>query len=90
VITSSTGRVWRAATFTPTDTWESPKTHIRYPVAWRIEAEGLKLEVQPHFRERELPILGDHRFIWEGPCRTTPPGRGFQELVGFAQEQKKP
>jgi predicted secreted hydrolase len=90
VATSSRGRNLTNFRCTPTEFWESPKTRVRYPVAWKIEGEGLDLEITPVFKERELDVLGDYRFIWEGPCVTKPAGWGFQELVGFPLEQKKP
>jgi len=90
VASSSRGRHLTHFTCTPTEFWESPKTRVRYPVAWKIQGEGLNLEITPVFKERELDVLGDYRFIWEGPCVTKPAGRGFQELVGYPLEQKKP
>lgn len=90
VASSSRGRHWTDFRCTPTEFWESPKTRVRYPVAWTIQGDGLDLQIAPVFKERELDVLGDYRFIWEGPCVTKPAGRGFQELVGFPLEQKKP
>jgi len=86
MITSSRRGVLREARFTPLRRWESPRTKIRYPVEWRIEADGLRIEVEPMFDDREAPALGDAGNIWEGPVRTRPAGRGFQELVGYRRD----
>lgn len=71
----------------PVETWESP-TRIRYPVSWELEGGGLRLRVNPIFKEREVPILGLQESIWEGPVRVTGThgGRGFQELVSYARD----
>lgn len=71
--------------------WES-KTRVRYPVAWTLQAGPLKLRVDPIFKDRESPVLGDQESIWEGPVTVTGShtGRGFQELVSYAREKRKP
>jgi predicted secreted hydrolase len=87
LVTSSRRSVLREPTFTPLRHWTSPRTGMRYPVAWRIQAAGLDVQVEPIIDDRELPALGDAGMIWEGPVRTTPSGRGFQELVGYAADK---
>jgi predicted secreted hydrolase len=69
--------------------WISP-TQTRYPVAWRLQAVGLDVRVEPLFKERESPILGEQESIWEGPVKVTGSarGRGYQELVSFARERR--
>jgi predicted secreted hydrolase len=74
----------------PIDFWES-RSKVRYPVAWRLKAGPLDLEIEPRMKEREVPILGEQESIWEGPVRVTGSisGRGFQELVSYARERKR-
>lgn len=70
--------------------WES-KTRVRYPVSWTLHAGPLSLRIDPVFKERESPVLGDQESIWEGPVTVTgsTSGRGFQELVSYARERRK-
>lgn len=93
-----TGRIHKATcthdrkvyplTARPTRSWTSA-TGVRYPVAWALEAGPLRLDVEPAFDDRELPVIDEQKSIWEGPVRVTGShaGRGFQELVGYAREQ---
>jgi predicted secreted hydrolase len=76
-------------TATPLEWWES-KSKIRYPVAWALEAGPLRLRIDAMFKERELPLLSETGNLWEGPVRVsgTRSGRGFQELVSYAREQR--
>lgn len=69
--------------------WWTSATQVRYPVVWELSASGLRLRVEPMHRDRECPIPGEMKSIWEGPVRVTGShrGRGFQELVGYAIEQ---
>jgi predicted secreted hydrolase len=75
---------------TPVEHWESPNG-VRYPVSWELSAGPLRLRVEALFKERELPLLSETGFLWEGPVRVTgtKTGRGFQELVSYAREQKR-
>lgn len=70
--------------------WES-RTKVRYPVAWTLEAGPLKLRIDPLFKDRESPVLGEQESIWEGPVTVTGSHRGigFQELVSYARERRK-
>ncbi len=74
----------------PVDWWESPG-QVRYPVAWELVSGPLRLRIEPLFKSRECPIFGEQQSIWEGPVRVTGShrGRGFQELVAYAREQKR-
>jgi predicted secreted hydrolase len=73
----------------PLEWWVSP-TKTRYPVAWRLRAEGLDVRVDPMFKDRESPVLGEQESIWEGPIRVSgsATGRGYQELVSYARERR--
>ena len=70
---------------TPFRSWTG-KSKREYPIAWDLEGAGLNLRVEPLFDNREVPILGTLRAIWEGPVKVTGSvtGRGYQELVGYA------
>jgi predicted secreted hydrolase len=74
----------------PLEYWES-RTKVRYPVSWRLKAGPLDLKVEPLFKERESPVLGEQESIWEGPVTVTGSvtGRGYQELVSYARERKR-
>ena len=74
----------------PLDHWES-RTKVRYPVSWQLKAGPLDLKVEPMFKERESPVLGEQESIWEGPVKVTGSmtGRGYQELVSYARERKR-
>jgi predicted secreted hydrolase len=76
---------------TPLAWWES-RLKIRYPVAWALKAGPLDLNIAPFHEDRESIVLGEGETIWEGPVRVTGSagGRGFQELVGYGREQKRP
>ena len=83
------GRRVSKLTAQPLEYWESP-TKTRYPVSWRLRAVGLDVRVEPLWKERESPILGEQESIWEGPVKVTGSarGRGYQELVSFARERR--
>ena len=74
----------------PREIWES-RSKVRYPVSWRLQAGPLDLSVEPLFKNRESPILGQQEYLWEGPVRVSgsSSGRGFQELVSYARERKR-
>jgi predicted secreted hydrolase len=76
---------------TPEKVWES-RTKVKYPVAWTLQAGPLKLRIDPVFEDRESPVLGEQESIWEGPVTVTgsATGRGFQELVSYARERRRP
>jgi predicted secreted hydrolase len=73
----------------PVEWWES-RSKVRYPVAWELAAGPLRLRVDALFKDRELPLLSETGQLWEGPVRVTGShsGRGFQELVSYAREQR--
>lgn len=72
----------------PTRHWRSPITGGRYPVAWRIRAEGLDLQVEARMDNQELalpPVV-----YWEGAvvARGTHHGQpisgsGYLEMTGY-------
>lgn len=48
--------------------WESPRTRIRYPVAWRVEVPSARarFDFTPLSNEQEAPVFGLMRAVWEG------------------------
>ncbi|MEW5849364.1 MAG: lipocalin family protein [Myxococcota bacterium] len=67
---------------TARDSWCSPRTGARYAMGWRLQVDGLTLEIEPLCREQEIDA-GFTRY-WEGAAtvhgdRT---GRAYVELVG--------
>jgi len=63
---------------TPLRYWESPKTHINYPVAWHIEIPDLEsfFTFEPLADEQEIASFGTIRAIWEGAGTVTGSVRG--------------
>lgn len=74
-------------TATPTRFWVSSESKVKYPVAWRMEAEGYRLEIEPFFDHHEIATAPPLRYVWQGPVRTLPGGRGFQHVGQLEIEQ---
>ncbi|MBN2484014.1 MAG: polyprenyl synthetase family protein [Candidatus Omnitrophica bacterium] len=77
---------------TPLGYWESPKTHIVWPVKWRIEVPSSNIDFTftPAYDDQEIMYLGLMRAIWEGSGNITGSfsgihiqGRGRLELYGY-------
>jgi predicted secreted hydrolase len=77
---------------TPGASWTSPRGGV-YPAAWRIavSALGLELRVRPVLADQELDSTPRY---WEGAVDVSGTrrgqalgGRGYVELVGYAQER---
>jgi predicted secreted hydrolase len=80
-------------TLEPIDTWISPQSNARYPIAWRITVPRLnmRLDVSAALKNQELvlkPIT-----YWEGAIRAQGTvgeknlsGTGYLELTGYAGE----
>ncbi|MEX2149702.1 MAG: lipocalin-like domain-containing protein [Steroidobacteraceae bacterium] len=75
--------------FEPRRWWTSPKTQVRYPVAWSIAlaAEDLSLEIEPRLDDQELELTVRY---WEGAVTATGRARGgaltaegYLELAGY-------
>lgn len=96
----STGKVMftHKVILEPMKEWKSSETGIVYPLEWKIVIPEWKLNLfsSPMAVEQEMLVLGPLRAIWEGACSfqgeermpsgLTQPvkGRGFMELVGYA------
>ncbi len=52
----------------PLALWECPRTHINYPVRWKIDIADLDLSLtfQATADNQEVPVSGMARSIWEG------------------------
>jgi geranylgeranyl pyrophosphate synthase/predicted secreted hydrolase len=53
---------------TPLRYWESPRTHIKYPVEYRLHVPEVELDAvfRPLVDDQEVVLLGVARAIWEG------------------------
>jgi predicted secreted hydrolase len=81
---------------TPGEVWQSPHTHARYPVSWRISVPSLQLELteRTELQDQELWTAegGDSPDYWEGAVtyqgtlRGAPiEGVGYLEMTGYKQ-----
>ncbi len=74
--------------FTPTREWRSPRTGFRYPVAFRVTAGALTLDIEPLQDDAELDSRASVGTVyWEGAVRARSGGRavgrGYLELTGY-------
>ena len=69
--------------------WTSQRTHVTYPLAWKISipAHGLALSVQPYLEDQEIDSTVRY---WEGAVRVAGRagtaqivGEGYLELAGY-------
>ncbi len=79
--------------FEPLRTWRSPRSGTTWPVAMRIRAGGLIVEVQPLMDDQELDSRASVGTIyWEGAVRVFDAGkvtgRGYLELTGYWRPMK--
>ena len=69
--------------------WRSPRTGIRYPVAWQLEVGSESYRLDPLIDDAELDSRASTGTIyWEGPVTLSnrdrrPLGRGYLELTGY-------
>ena len=74
--------------FTALRRWRSPQTGAEYPVAVRVEAGPLVLQLEPLMDDQELDARASTGTVyWEGAVRTTQAegasGLGYLELTGY-------
>jgi predicted secreted hydrolase len=74
--------------FTALRRWRSPRTGAEYPVAVRVEAGPLVLQLEPLIDDQELDTRASTGTVyWEGAVRTTQAegaaGLGYLELTGY-------
>jgi predicted secreted hydrolase len=72
----------------PLREWQSARTGVRYPVAWRLRAAGLELTLEPLMDDQESDSRASVGAIyWEGAVRAVADrkvvGRGYLELTGY-------
>jgi predicted secreted hydrolase len=69
--------------------WTSQRTHVTYPLAWKISIpkQGLSLSLQPYLEEQEIDSTVRY---WEGAVRVAGragtaqiDGQGYLELAGY-------
>jgi predicted secreted hydrolase len=79
----------RDVAFEPLRRWRSPRTEATYPVAMRVRAGALALDLEPLMDDQELdsrPTTG--AIYWEGAVRAAhggrPAGHGYLELTGYS------
>jgi predicted secreted hydrolase len=74
--------------FSPLRRWRSPRTGAEYPVAMRVEAGPLALELEPLMDDQEMDARASTGTLyWEGAVKAKqagqPAGRGYLELTGY-------
>lgn len=76
--------------FLPTRVWQSPRTGVIYPVAWRVRAGTIEVTLEPLMDDQESDTRRSVGTVyWEGAVRAVreqkPVGRGYLELTGYSQ-----
>jgi predicted secreted hydrolase len=71
--------------------WTSPRTGIRYPVAWQVHAGTHDFVLEPLMDDQENDTrLSTGAIYWEGAVRATergkPVGSGYLELTGYGEK----
>lgn len=79
--------------FEPQRYWTSPRTGIRYPVAWTLRVGARRLQLTPLFDDQELDSRrSTGTLYWEGAVRVlegdVEVGRGYLELTGYGEKIK--
>jgi predicted secreted hydrolase len=74
--------------FVPLRQWRSPRTGTTYPVAMRVRAGALEIELDPLMDDQELDARASTGTVyWEGAVRARRGpeivGRGYLELTGY-------
>jgi predicted secreted hydrolase len=79
--------------FEPQRRWLSPRTHISYPVEWRVRAAGREVLLRPLLDDQENDTrLSTGAIYWEGAVTAfsggQPSGHGYLELTGYGEPLK--
>ena len=74
--------------FEPLRSWRSPRSEVTYPVAMRVRAGELEVDLEPLLDDQELDSRASTGTIyWEGAVRAVQggrlAGRGYLELTGY-------
>ena len=77
-----------AVSFTPLEHWRSPRTGTDYPVAMRVEAGDVRLDLIPLMKDQELDSRASTGAVyWEGAVEAKRAGKtvghGYLELTGY-------
>ncbi len=91
---------FNAFRLTPQEVWQSPKSGGRYPIRWRIQIPGrrLDLSIQAAFPDQELDTRGSTMVTyWEGSVVILGTagdrpiaGVGYLEMTGYAAPFRQP
>jgi len=76
--------------FEPRRHWTSPRTGLSFPVAMRVSAGTVTIELEPLFDDQELDARASVGTVyWEGAVQASAGGRrigrGYLELTGYGQ-----
>jgi predicted secreted hydrolase len=79
--------------FEPLRRWTSPRTGLSFPVAMRVSAGTLTIELEPLFDDQELDARASVGTVyWEGAVQASGGGRrvgrGYLELTGYGAPLK--
>jgi predicted secreted hydrolase len=84
----------------PQEVWQSPKTRGRYPIRWRVQVPGRRIDltVQAAFSDQELDTQGSTQVIyWEGSVEVSGTsgdrpiaGAGYLEMTGYTEPFRQP
>ncbi|MES2355478.1 MAG: carotenoid 1,2-hydratase [Pseudomonadota bacterium] len=82
-----------AVRFEPLRYWVSPHTNTRYPVAMRVHAGAMTLDLEPLMDDQELDSQASTGAVyWEGAVTAAQDGafvgRGYLELTGYFKALK--
>jgi len=80
-------------TFTPKETWRSPRTAANYPVAMHVDVAGETFELKPWMNDQELDSSRSTGITyWEGAVdlirNKQRVGQGYLELTGYGKKLK--
>jgi predicted secreted hydrolase len=80
--------------WTPLQYWQSPRTGVRYPVAWRVQLGDRAFTLRPLMEDQESDSRASvGALYWEGAVEAMDEsgrvvGRGYLELTGYQQRLK--
>jgi len=86
---------WTEFALSPGETWSSPDSHARYPLAWKIAVPSLQLDLAQTTRLQKQELFNTKRITapyWEGAVtysgqmRAKPvEGVGYLEMTGYSE-----
>jgi len=74
-----------------TGSWNSPRSKARYPLGWKLDAQNMRLVIEPVLADQEMNTPGSTGVnYWEGLVKATGTnegkdvsGEGYVELTGY-------